>query len=301
MISKIRLACAAALCISVLALGCSTPPTKSGSGDCEGSAPGCGTCEAPVCTDGAWSCVGTPCANNQSNNNQSNNDNNTSCQGDAPGCGECSAPVCANGSWSCQGTPCAQPQCETVPEPDCGCEEVRADCLGDEWICPDAACPEPFECSPQSESNLDGVFVEFPATTCSWTVEEAAAGIEIPYLMVVDQQHVVVPLFQQNGCDDPGPSRLAPLERLLGMEQSYCICDVGLCQDNNDAVDVVPGSYEHVFTWDGVNWNGPSDTGNPKGEPFPPGIYTLEVSALGVTETGEPYEVLGVMDIRLTE
>jgi len=28
----------------------------------------------------------------------------------------------------------------------------------------------------------------------------------------------------------------------------------------------------------GVNWTGPSDTGNPKGAPFPPGDYTLTVS-----------------------
>jgi len=38
------------------------------------------------------------------------------------------------------------------------------------------------------------------------------------------------------------------------------------------------GTYARTFTWDGVNWTGPSDTGNPKGAPFPPGDYTLTVS-----------------------
>ena len=39
------------------------------------------------------------------------------------------------------------------------------------------------------------------------------------------------------------------------------------------------GTYPRTFTWDGVNWRGPSDTGNPKGPPFPPGDYTLTIAA----------------------
>ena len=33
-----------------------------------------------------------------------------------------------------------------------------------------------------------------------------------------------------------------------------------------------------------MNWNGPSDTGQPKGAPFPPGCYAVSVRAGGRLE-----------------
>ena len=33
--------------------------------------------------------------------------------------------------------------------------------------------------------------------------------------------------------------------------------------------------------WDGRNWYGPSDTGNREGAAFPPGTYTIALSATG--------------------
>jgi hypothetical protein len=46
-------------------------------------------------------------------------------------------------------------------------------------------------------------------------------------------------------------------------------------------VDLVAGVYEASFEWDGREWFGPSDTGNPKGDPFPPGTCQVRVSASG--------------------
>ena len=49
----------------------------------------------------------------------------------------------------------------------------------------------------------------------------------------------------------------------------------------NHGGTVKKGTYTHSFTWDGRNWNGPSDTGQPKGPAFPPGTYTLTVTVHG--------------------
>ena len=54
------------------------------------------------------------------------------------------------------------------------------------------------------------------------------------------------------------------------------------------------------YDWAGLNWSGPSDTGNPPGEPFPAGQYTFEVRAIGESE-GSEYEVYGRLTIELTE
>jgi hypothetical protein len=84
---------------------------------------------------------------------------------------------------------------------------------------------------------------------------------------------------------------------IRGGSQLYCLCDQGLpaplcplddggvvfTQDAGQfggcpAVTVPAGTYHGVFTWDGRNWMGPSDTDNPEGSPFPPGDYAFEVS-----------------------
>ena len=208
--------------------------------------------------------------------------------------------MCLDGEWSCQGTPCANnnTDCGREPSPDCGCEGVDASCVAGEWVCPDVECPT---CETSGASDLAGVAIEFPAQRCLWTLEEAAAGIEIPYVVAIDEPHTVMPQSQQNGCDEPGPSGLAPFGRITGMDQSYCLCDVGLC-DGSAFVEqtLTPDDYEFSMSWDGVNWTGPSDFGNPKGDPFPPGNYRVEVRALGTVD-GEPYEVTGSMAFTLVE
>jgi len=220
-------------------------------------------------------------SNNESNepNNEPNNESNTTnnvseCEGPSPECGVCAAPDCVDGVWTCLDTPC-DPNSLTNND------------------------PQP-ECVTTGESSLAGAEIVFMGDRCSWTLEEVAAGVEIPYVITISEEQQITPESQQNGCDEPGPSGLRQQERIFGMDQSYCICDVGLCGPGPVVVDLVPGEYEFAVQWDGVNWIGPSDFGNPKGEPFPPGEYTVQVRAVG-TAHDVPYEVTANMQIWLTE
>lgn len=219
-------------------------------------------------------------ANNNANNvsNTSNNTANVSnsvseCDGSPPGCGVCAAPSCDDGVWTCLDTPCA---------PNSLTNNV------------------PIGCGVTSESSLAGVSIEFTAERCSWTLDEVAGGITIPYVISITEEQEIMPQSQQNGCDEPGVSGMRQQETVFGGDQSWCICDVGLCNGEPLMVDLVAGDYDFAVSWDGVNWTGPSDFGNPKGEPFPPGEYTVQVRALGTAGDME-YEVSAQMQILLTE
>lgn len=235
-----------------------------------------------------------------SNNGPSNvvANNQDGCTDPAPGCGVCEAPSCEDGTWVCLGTPCPNPGCAD-PEPDCATECPAAggvaNCVERNWEC---TCDE--ACAPVSSSTLTGVWIDIDPGRCQWTLAEAAAGIAIGYTVHVTQEHEIVPTSQQNGCDEPGPSGLRQQESVRGDDQLYCICDVGLCQDEPITVALVPGDYTFAMAWDGVNWTGPSDFGNPRGEPFPPGEYEVQVRATG-TVGEQVYEVLATLPITLVE
>ena len=90
-------------------------------------------------------------------------------------------------------------------------------------------------------------------------------------------------------CQAPGASGLIVSGEVDGDGQHYCLCDQGLCPPPSDPpVELVAGSYPETFGWNGVNWNGPSDTANPFGPPFPPGDYIVQVRATG--EFGDPVQ-----------
>jgi hypothetical protein len=136
-------------------------------------------------------------------------------------------------------------------------------------------------------------------------LEEAAAGIDFGYRVVIDGEVTGVnPMpASAGGCDVPGASGLTVLERVFGDEQSWCICDTGLCGgDDPSLVTLASGEFAETFRWNGVNWTGPSDFGNPEGDPFPPGTYTVSVTAIGQQGAGEEavsFEVLGTLEITL--
>ncbi|WP_170228752.1 hypothetical protein [Polyangium fumosum] len=158
-------------------------------------------------------------------------------------------------------------------------------------------------CDIGGSSTLPGVSVEFVTTDCTYTVAEAAAGIKIDYNIVAASEVANVYPGSQSSCGQPDESGLIPLAVLSGGDQKYCLCDVGICPAPGDVPNPVPaGTYPGSFTWDGVNWNGPSDFGAPKGEPFPPGDYTLSVSAIGeYDEAGakKPFKVEGTFVLHL--
>ena len=162
-------------------------------------------------------------------------------------------------------------------------------------------------CLVGGSSSLAGVSIDFPTEDCSFTLAEAAAGIEIPYDVVIDSAVSGVSSDAQDagGCDQPGPSGMRDFAQLGGSGQNYCLCDTGFCPPPvPSTTTLVPGVYGSVFSWEGRNWNGPSDTVNPQGAPFPAGTYTLTISIEGSVEdsssTNPPYTVVGTLEIVLT-
>jgi hypothetical protein len=163
-------------------------------------------------------------------------------------------------------------------------------------VTPDATESCPFS----GTSTLPGVSIRF-TSTCSFSVAQAKM-LKLPYEVVVEHDIAgVVPVPQDAGnCGAAGPSQLVVFESLSGGGQSYCLCDTGLCAPSSRTpVTLHAGTYAGVFMWQGRNWSGPSDTGNPMGAPFPPGGYTLSLSAKGAAN-GASFTVTATMGITLT-
>lgn len=159
-------------------------------------------------------------------------------------------------------------------------------------------------CQTTATSTLPGVSVEFLATDCTFTLAEAAAGIQIDYQIVVASNVPNVhPVPQSTGCNGAGSSLLFVFENLGSDDQNYCLCDLGKCPTPDpDPVTIPQGAYPASFLWDGRNWSGPSDFDAPKGPAFPPGDYTLAVTSKGDwTDAGvnKPYEVIGTVIVHL--
>ncbi|MDP9003048.1 MAG: hypothetical protein M3O46_23400 [Myxococcota bacterium] len=139
-------------------------------------------------------------------------------------------------------------------------------------------------------SSLPGVTFESPQQSSTFTVAEAARGIAFTYDVVVDSDVPNVTPDAQGTCSPPDPSGLIVHEVISGNAQNYCVCDQGRCMQTQPEGTVPAGTYQHSIVWDGKNWNGPSDTGNPKGPPFPAGNYTITLDARG-TVRGQSFEV----------
>lgn len=161
-------------------------------------------------------------------------------------------------------------------------------------------------CTTSGSSTLAGVSIHFPAQRCTFSQAEALAGVTFQYEVVIEHDVAGVLSGPQDWghCDGPGPGGLYVLPTISGNGQSYCICDVGLCPQPLLSPNVLTmGTYSGTFFWDGVNWIGPSDTGNPKGDPFPAGVYTLSIRGTGLIVESNggttPYEVVGTMDVTI--
>lgn len=244
-----------------------------------------------------------------------------SCDGDAPtcddGCGGTVAADCIGGAWECptfaDGGACWPSDPPVEENDDCSdqealcsaiCGDAWAECIGGEWVCQysDEGCeeepPDVERCQTFMSSTLPGVTIEISDDVCYLTTEEVAQGIGIPYTITIEQPLKLQPA-QQASCPAIEESQLLPFELIEGNDQRYCVCDSGLCPEFGEVVELVPGTYERLIEWDGRNWDGPSDTGMPKGEPFPPGAYDVTVSAIGTTEDGAQYEVFGTLVLHL--
>jgi hypothetical protein len=187
---------------------------------------------------------------------------------------------------------------ETETETD---DETETDSDSSESESTDGLPPD--DCEGVGESNLPGVCIWFPTPADTWTLDEVAQGIAIPYHVIVeaDVAEVVTSPQDAGGCGMPDASGLIVFGRIVGGDQQYCVCDTGICPAPSDVPVTIPaGDTPFEFEWNGVNWGGPSDTNNPFGPPFPPDDYALLLSATG-TVGDMSFEVSNTFSITLTE
>ena len=162
--------------------------------------------------------------------------------------------------------------------------------------------PPPDSCEGIGSSTLPGVCIWFPSPGESFSLAEAAAGVTIPYHVIVeaDVDDVMPQPQDDGGCGQPDASGLIVFAILQGGGQQYCLCDVGICPAPGDVVTIPAGDSAFEFEWTGVNWGGPSDTNNPLGPAFPAGEYTLEISAIGKVG-GVDFSVSNTFAVSLVE
>jgi hypothetical protein len=188
------------------------------------------------------------------------------------------------------GTSCAATACCQTPFDMCLAS-------GSDKICENAAPPR---CDLSASSNLPGVSIQFPEASCSFSLTQAAAGLQIAYQVVVARPlNGVHPTPTDDGrCQTPGASELIVGFDLSDDNQRYCLCDVGLCQAQPFTTALAAGTYAATIAWDGRNWSGPSDTGNPEGAAFPVGTFQLTLSASGTwadPDAGNPEPDAGAL------
>lgn len=157
---------------------------------------------------------------------------------------------------------------------------------------------------PCESGDLPGVCIRFLPQQDTFTLAEAQAGVTFEYEILVEADlESVQPMAGAETCDQPDPSGLYTSGRVAGGDQSYCVCDVGICPCCDfPVITLAAGVYPGSFEWNGVNWTGPSDFGNPFGPPFPPGDYEVTISADGVwSPNGEetPFALVGTLPITL--
>lgn len=147
--------------------------------------------------------------------------------------------------------------------------------------------------------------IEFDQPSYSFTLAEVARGVTIRYRVTVlrelDGMH---PQSQTTGTWQ-GQADLLPFAWIQGNGQQYRPWDFGLGPaPAMKPVTITKGARDYRLDWDGRNWQGPSDTSNPKGPPFPPGRYTITVRIMGQQDTPEgkkPYEIKQTAPLILTQ
>jgi hypothetical protein len=172
---------------------------------------------------------------------------------------------------------------------------------------------QPAVCLLSSQSTIPGVHIELPYQPCAFTLRQASRGIRFSYDVVIDDD---LPGYSSRISTSGVPmypagevAKLQIATVIEGGTQRYCVCDQGnqppFCtlQDGGFSTwlpspperDCAPITltksvshvtwpslvYEGPIAWHGRNWDGPSDTGNPEGAPFPPGDYELKITIAG--------------------
>lgn len=191
-------------------------------------------------------------------------------------------------------TPDAEPDVTLDAAPDAE-PDVDADATG-------------FECRPGFATTDFGVALSIDLARCEFSLAELSSGVSLDYTVLIESSDVEVwsePL-DAGQCARPDESGLALQERVQGNGQSWCVCDEGRCMGSEPEFRPLdPGTYAGAIEWDGRNWFGPSDFGNPPGDPFPPGDYLFVVRAAGqyrLSDGSTPsWDISATAPIRVTE
>lgn len=163
----------------------------------------------------------------------------------------------------------------------------------------DAATP-PLPCSIDVEDPaLPGVRLHVEGDRCR---VQSGQEHEFRYTLELDAPIAYTAPDSGGGCsrcggygDDP----LALIDFSIGADQTwYCLCDVGCCPPTTSSMHtLLTGTFTDVIVWPGRAWNGPSDTDEPLGAPFPAGDYdvsvTFAVPGIGSVTARLPIEVFG--------
>jgi hypothetical protein len=175
-------------------------------------------------------------------------------------------------------------------------------------VCPWLACAALllYSCDSSTPSNNPGdpalVSIVFSQPSYTFTSAQATAGITIPYDIAISRDVDTVYAIPLATCVEPDSTGLIPLERIAGNDQNYCRCDNGLCFSPESYVSrLQSGTYPRQFVWDGRNWYGFSDTGNPEGALFPAGEYWLSVTVRFSTTDGRTLLVADSLRVVLTD
>jgi hypothetical protein len=182
----------------------------------------------------------------------------------------CSGEVKPGGDKQGSSGDCTVKDCEVPPDP-----------IG--------TTPDTTPCSVLDvQGTIPGVSLSIKADRCVYHVGEAA---EFTYEVKTDASVPPIESEASVGCGDCSPPSEDPLSFMSysiggvsqsGQMQHYCLCDIGCCAPNEATTTQLPATTASAkIQWSGKNWSGPSDTGSPQGEFFPPGKYDVEVSFSG--------------------
>lgn len=216
----------------------------------------------------------------------------------------------AGSSCAASGASCAASGC---------CVESYDMCLpqGSDRLCVNAI-PPPADGGPQTSDGGNCIVGEsssfpyaaliFDEAPCSYTQAEVAAGIAIPWHEEIGASYTGVHPTQGDAgrCQQPDTAGLIVTFDIVGGGQQYCLCDQGLCAPQSFTTSSAGGSYYHAIAWDGRNWSGPSDTGNPEGASFPVGTYLVTLTATGTIDaipgafSGGPFMMGATRTITIT-
>ena len=163
-------------------------------------------------------------------------------------------------------------------------------------------------CVPTYEGSIPGATLDLSKTPCTFSIKAAKGVFDLGYKLTVLTSEKLSTGGNMGGCP-PQPSSIhggiATFEQLDGGGQKWCMCDTGLCAPIEPPFTAsTVGSYDVAFTWDGKNFQGPSDTGNKPGPAFPPGSYVFSVTVAGKHQkadgTTETFSGVAKLPITLT-